>query len=299
MPWFIFALLGTLLYVCVAFIDKYMVETRVPQSGSLIVYSGILNLCVSLLASVYFHIPFNLNSGYIPLLVSGALLSIGTASYFTAIKYIPISMVTFLFQLIPVLLFITSFLIYGETVTVIQISGVILLILGVIALTKERLDYGDKLSMIKGISLIVIYDLCWVAGALSIKSVPGIGIPQILVYELCGFGIASLLLLSVRHIRNDFASSLSVISLGSLGILAVNEGILFISAKTLMNYAYTIGKAGLVSSVESIQPVVSVFMGYGLTLIAPKIFQEMTDRRPLVRNVVLGLVVLLGLHFIT
>jgi drug/metabolite transporter (DMT)-like permease len=298
MTWFLFALFGTVLYVCVAFIDKYLVEVRIPQSGALIVFSGIMNLFVSLFSSIYFHIPYSLGGEYSPLLVSGAFLAVGTAAYFAAIKYINISMVTFLFQLIPVILFITSFFMYGESVTMLQASGTVLLILSIMAITRERMEYGNRSSLIKGMALIGVYDVCWVAGALSIKSIPGIGIPQILIFELLGFGATSLFLLFVNSIRSDFIASLSTIKFDSLAILFVNEGVLFITAKTLMNYAYTIGKAGLVSSIESIQPVVSVFLGYTLSLIAPKIFKEKTEKVLLLKNVIFGLIILVGLRFI-
>jgi drug/metabolite transporter (DMT)-like permease len=257
-----------------------------------------MNLFVSLFSSIYFHIPYSLGGEYSPLLVSGAFLAVGTAAYFAAIKYINISMVTFLFQLIPVILFITSFFMYGESVTMLQASGTVLLILSIMAITRERMEYGNRSSLIKGMALIGVYDVCWVAGALSIKSIPGIGIPQILIFELLGFGATSLFLLFVNSIRSDFIASLSTIKFDSLAILFVNEGVLFITAKTLMNYAYTIGKAGLVSSIESIQPVVSVFLGYTLSLIAPKIFKEKTEKVLLLKNVIFGLIILVGLRFI-
>ena len=77
-------------------------------------------------------------------------------------------------------------------------------------------------------------------------------------------------------------------------IFFANE-LIFVGAKSITYYAYSIGPVSLVSVVNGIQPFIGLLYGWFLTALFPKQFTEDISKKGLAHKGSLGILALLGL----
>jgi len=298
----IFALSGVIFYTAVIFVDKYLLEKRLPDSRGIVIFTAIVSLVIG--SIVWFAIgtpllPFQTS---VLLLFSGLMVIGSTALYFHVLAEDNASFVQIFFQLIPIFVIAGAFLL-GERMTLLQIIGSSVVIIGTIALAKADGNSmsSNRKNISRSVAYMILYDIMWAVSALCIKSASSdISFPQLISYESFGIGLGGLLLvLFSKPIFKSFRDLSRNISLSTLIIICLNEGVLFLVGKSLLNYAYTLGSASLVSVVESTQIVVVLIVGFALSTIWPRIFKENTNRRILIRKLVYTFFVLLGITVIS
>ena len=94
-------------------------------------------------------------------------------------------------------------------------------------------------------------------------------------------------------IRISFYESIRTIRKAAFGVIFLNEGI-FVLAKSLTYYAYSIGPTALVSIVGNSQAFFGILYGGMLSLIAPHIFQENVTIKALAQKIIFAIILFIG-----
>lgn len=300
--WFLPAIGGVVLYSAVIFVDKYLLEKRLPDSRGIVIYTSLVSFTIGLMMWVIIGMPIIPFQPSILLIISGLLVIGSTALYFHVLAEENSSFVQIFFQLIPVFVIGGAFML-GERLTIFQLAGSLIVIMGTIALAKIDEGPGQNHTNIsmRSIWFMLAYDLMWAISVLCVKSASSnITFFQLVSYESFGVGVGGLALyLFHKPIQKSFSKLRKSIHPSTMIIIILNEGVLFLFGKSLMNYAYTLGSASLVSVVESAQILIILFVGFFLSKTWPKIFQENTDNKTFRRKLFYAIFVLIGIGVIS
>lgn len=296
MFWLFVALSGTLLYVAVMYIDKYVVEIKVDDPIVFGIISGLVSLAVAVLGISVFGLNGIPISAFFILLGAGILMGVANFLYFYALSKINVSNVAFLFQFVPVFVLIFAFVLLGETIGFVQLLGfslALISVFGVVLVDHTKDAVFDKFAVF----LIILYDIFYALAGVMIRSTAEhVKFGQLVMLEATGYAIVTCtLLLFSSKIRISLVKMVKKLRFWSGFIIVGNEGILFLGAKSAMNFAYTLAPAALVSIVESTQAVFTLFTGLLLTLLFPKVFQENTKPSALFKKIILSVFVVIGL----
>jgi len=98
-------------------------------------------------------------------------------------------------------------------------------------------------------------------------------------------------------IRSAFHESLRTVRKTGLSIIFFNEG-LFVLAKALTYYAYSIGPTAIVSIIGSTEVFFGIFYGGILSLIADHIFQENATVKGVARKFILAMILFIGIWLV-
>lgn len=299
--WLLLAALGTFLYACVTFVDKYVVEKVVSDSRGLVGISSIIAILVAICALPFLPYSIGLKDSFL-LFTSGALIVISLYIYFHVITRDHVSFVTIFFQIVPIFVIIFANLLLGEILTYTQVIGAFLIIIAGLAMAfADQTTKEFKWSFSKKTILwMLIYDMLWALAAICIKlTSESVSLGHLVVYESVGMGVLGLsITLLVKNFRNALVHTVTRIPKRYILVLIFNEGLLYLTAKLSMNYAYMLGSAGPVSLVESSQILMALILGFILSSIWPKIFKENTNKLAIKKKLIYGLFMIFGLSLL-
>lgn len=298
MNWFFLALLAPAIYTVNVFLDKYLIEAKIRDYRSLPIFGVIV--AIFFIATLSFFEGFGLlNFRNSLLIILTGIVSIWAFSlYLEALIIEEGSMIIILLQLVPIFVLILSFMLLGERLDIKQFIGFGLLIFAAIAASWKKTKTSFKFS--RALFFIILADILWAIPYVLVKFVStSISFFSLVVYESIGIILGGIFLyLFVTKIRIAFIKTITTIKKPTLGLVFLNECI-FLLGKILTYFAVILGPATLVSVLGSIQVFFGVLFGTCLTLIAPKIFKESISPKDLQRKAGLGLIVLLGIWFIS
>ena len=270
--WLFLSLLSPAVYAVVNFIDKYLLSKSFPDYRALPFYTAIMGAFVGFF--VWGYTRFNLLPGRDSaiLLFVGVLTLFSLVAYFMALSREETSVVILLFQMVPVITLVLSYIFLGERITFTQLVGFIFIMTSAVLISKPK--GREKFRLSRSFILILICDLIWAASAILMKYVLTVyTFSQVLAYESWGIAFGGLILwLFFRSYRAAFLKSVKNIRANTLGFLAVNE-LVYIVAKSLTFFAYTLGPVSLVSVLGTSQTFFGIAYGYILAFLAPKIFK--------------------------
>jgi drug/metabolite transporter (DMT)-like permease len=140
--WFLFALLGTALFGLVALTDKYMLSVHFKDP---LVYAWVTGVSGGGIAFVIHQGilvtgDLDVPSGWplASLLLPGALLFLAGFSYMRALSNAPAPLVVAYSQLTPVFAFLLGFWVLSETLSLVQVFGLVLVIGSAVALALAK-----------------------------------------------------------------------------------------------------------------------------------------------------------------
>lgn len=294
MTWLFYALLSPIIYTVVNFIDKYVVEHRVKDYRAMPIYGSITGAVVGTLFWMITGYPALPLQDCLILFLSGSLTIWGAALYFNAMSRSETSVIILLLQSLPIFTLVFSFVLLGERLSFPQMIGFIFLMSASLLASFRKSRRRTKLDI--SFWLIIATNIFWAAAAVLVKfSVTNLSFSQILSYESWGIGLGGVaLLVLLPQTRSAFIQSAQKSSKGTLLIFFTNE-LIFVGAKSITYYAYSIGPVSLVSVVNGIQPFIGLLYGWLLTALFPKQFSEDISKKGLAHKGALGILALLGL----
>jgi len=141
MAWILLPLCAQLLYTTGSFIDKYLLQRYFSsgKTGALLIFGAIMGFL--LLPIIWLIEPNALSISVrdaLLLIASGLLFNLYLLPYLAALSRDETSNVVSVFQIIPVLGFIFGFIFLGETLTLEQIIGGLVVVGGSVALTVHK-----------------------------------------------------------------------------------------------------------------------------------------------------------------
>lgn len=299
MNWLIPALISPLLYTATNFIDKYLIEKLLPDYRVVPILSGSIGFIAGTIFFALNGFTFIDHRDGAIILVTGILTLWGLVPYYEALMSEETSKIIILFQSIPIFVLTLSYIFLGETISQKQLIGFALILASAMLVSASSIsDFKFKIN--KPFVLIIIVNLLWAVSAVLLKfSLGSYDLKTIINYEGWGVGIGALYLyIFSSEIRNAFNKTMKKLKKYTIGVMCLNE-VIFITAKSVMFFAYSLGPAALVSVVGSAQAFWGILAGAVLTLLFPRIFKEDIGKDTIVKKVVCSAVMITGIWLVS
>jgi len=281
-----------------AFIDKYLVVKEVKDYRAMPIYGAITGFIMGLIFWIAAGFPVLALKDALILLLIGAMTIWTAIIYFKAMSLEEASKLILFFQMVPIFIMTLSFIFLKEKISLVQFLGFSLILFSVIGVSDNFSKKGFQFS--KAFWLIMLADLMWSISAILMKFVVNKNsFAEVLSYESWGLGLGGIVLyLFFPLVRKAFNESIRTVRKKALVIIFSNE-VLFVFAKALRFFAYSIGITALVSAVGSTEVFMGIFIGIILTIFAPHILKEDISKRTLLKKGALSLVMFAGLILVS
>lgn len=302
--WFLISIIPPALWALTNHIDKYLISGigRTKSVSTLIVYSGLIGFPAALvIGSLNLG---SLNIGFIYILMSlmaGAIYMCALIAYFRALEWGDASQVVPLFQLSPIISAILGFIFFEEILSIDQILGALVIIIGSIGLSVEFSQIESRILFRKSIFLLMFLSSFLLAlQGLLFKYVALNDVYwETSFWMYVGYFVYTLILVSFgSKIRRDFVKDLSRSTSGIVGLNITNE-IIAVVGNLLFNSALLLAPMGLVYFVsEGFQPFFVLVLGILITKFFPKLGQENISADHLTQKVLAITLMAVGVYLI-
>uniref|UniRef100_A0A7C3YLP9 EamA domain-containing protein n=1 Tax=Geoglobus ahangari TaxID=113653 RepID=A0A7C3YLP9_9EURY len=132
----ILALISAILWGLAPILDKYALQ-EIPVYPAIVIRSAGAVLAIFIITMLLGKIEFRFSAGIALLLISGAISgAFGMIFYFEALKTIGASRAVPITAIYPMFTAIFSFLLFSEQISARVISGIVLIILGIILVSE-------------------------------------------------------------------------------------------------------------------------------------------------------------------
>lgn len=291
MYWFFIALGAPILWAMVNIADQYLVShyTEGEQgSAGLVIFTSLIGIFVALAILLCSHSIFMVPMLDRVLLIATGIFTIGWfILYLFALEIEDVSIVASWFLTVPIFGFIFSYVFLGEMLTLHQILGSLIVLIGVgiisFDFTKEKKRaFKWKPALYMTLSCIIIA----LSGVIFKYVTVEDNFWQSSFWEYVGVGLAGVILyVAVPAYRKEF---LSMLRLGGMKIFFLNFGIEIstILGNMLTNFAVLLAPVTMVYLVGSFQPAMVLTLTLFCTRFFPSIAKEDMSSRILVPKIV-------------
>jgi drug/metabolite transporter (DMT)-like permease len=296
MSYFI-ALVPPFLDSIAVYVDKFLLSKFDVNSTIITIYSGLFAFLAGLIVLLFTgYTPVDTKSALIVFL-SGFLGIFYLFAYFKALTYDEGSRVGALFQFIPVMVLILSFLLLGEKLLFKQYIGTTFIVVAGFLLSIDKLGTG-VFRVNKAFWFMLL--ACFFSASVYVlfkMGVKELGFWVSLPYE--GFGSLAATLCIILY-RENFAllrNSKKIFTKTIVGYMTLVELLARISRYVLF-YALTFIPASIASVLMGFQPLFLLILGVGLSLWFPYIIKEVVTKKTVGLKLGATAGIFLGLYFI-
>lgn len=298
MTWFLIALLAPAFWSATNHIDKYLLERyfKGGGEGALFIFSSAIGL-VFLPLVLIIHpeaLSYPLLSGLL-ITLNGSLYILGLIPSIYALKRGEVSVTIPLFQMVPVFSFILAWIILGETLTLLQMLGGIIVIGGSIALSLEMSEV-KKIVFNKTVFLLMLLSSLLLSFHFVLFKVFAIEstLMTTIFWEYIGFALTAIcLFVFIPIYRKQFIRIIKENKGRTLTLNGANE-VLNLMGKFSFNFASLLVPIALVWFIAGLQPIFVFVYGLILTLFFPHISKEKITKGHLIHRITAICVMLIG-----
>jgi uncharacterized membrane protein len=298
MNWFYWALLSPALMAMSNHFDKYLLEKYFKTNGSLILiiistFSAILFIPIAVLMSGNV---FNITGLEIIWLIAQSIVQLlAIWIYLYVLKESEASIVVPFFQFLPIFYYILSYIFLGETLTLFQITGSLVIMAGALILSLEIQSDFKVIFKYKLFWLMLLSSLMLAISGVIFKNVAlEASFWTATFWDYVGWVLFSLtvviftpkLRLNIKQVFKE--NKLRIISLNTL-----NESIYLLGELT-GRFAGMLAPLALVEAVSGFQPAFVFIFGSLLAFFFPRISQESLSRKDLIQKIVAIVIIVLG-----
>ena len=300
MTWFWIALAAPMLWGAVNHMDKYIISKYFSGKGvgALVIFTSLSGCIASIFILIFNYHSIELRMGDAVLIAcNGALLVASFIPYLHALEEEDASLVTALYQLIPVFDYFLAFIFLKEHLSIIQILGSLLVVSGAIVIS---LDLSGKVRVkIKPLLLMVLSAFMIAVNALIFKIVAlQANFWGTAFWEYVGGLILGVLLFSfIKLYRQQFITTIKKNKTLVLGLNLFSE-LLNIAAKLLANFASLLAPLALVWVVNGFQPAIVFIYGLLLTMFIPSVIKEKIERKVLIQRISAIILIFAGVYIL-
>ncbi len=300
MNWFLISLIGPLLWALVNHIDKYIISKYFTGRGvgSLVIFTGASGFLISL--GILIFRPDSVFINFFNALfiaINGAILVVSFIPYLYALEDEEASWASSLFQLIPIYGYFLALIFLGEKLTLIQIIGSILVIIGAIIISTNfvgKIKFKLKPFLLMSLSSFLIALNALIFKIIAIDS----DFVGVAFWEYIGGAIFGLGLFSFSRLyREQFIATIAKSRTRVLTINLVSE-LLNIGAKLAANFASLLAPLVLVWVVNGLQPMFVLIYGIIITLFMPHLGKEDLSLHNVIKKVIAMIVIFIGIYLL-
>lgn len=298
MSWITFALLAPLFSTATNYIDKYMIGDRIKNPQVLAIAMAIMSLIAGTIAWML--------NGFLLLSPTDAALVLGAGVisffswvyYFKALEYEETSIVILLFQASPVATLILSWLFLNETISQQQLFGFILILAATTAVSLRDAE-SNSLKIAPSFWLVNISNILWAISAVMLKfSINTESLIHVLPYEGWGLALGGVILLIINPtVRKSFKEESRKLQKSTLAYIFGNEGIA-LASRWITILAFSLGPVALVDVVVGVQVFYGIALGFVLTHLFPKVFNEDTSKAGLTLKITSAIALFYGIYLL-
>lgn len=277
MNWLLYAIASPALYAVTNYIDKFLVEKRIRNPLLVPTFAGLIILALGILILAIKHFPILTLMPLVLILLSGILLFIYLIPYFQALVMEETSRIVPLFEASPIFVLLMSYLFLGESLSMKQLFGFALILIGGFAISSKKIDLKIFIPR-KTFWLMMVSSLLWSLTVILFKFVViSSDFWTTFAYESIGTGLASIVVLIVkwREIRLFVKRSFK----GDILILFILNSIFGVIAQYSFSVAILLAPAALVSVIGGTQPFFVLVFGVFLSLFFPHIIKENIEKK--------------------
>lgn len=299
MSWFFIALIAPALWSVTNYIDKYLIEKYFKGGGvgALLIFSSLVGVIVIPFILLVEQNVLNVSSSQVGLLIAGSIVLVTDFYlYLRALQNDEVSTVVPMLQMIPVFGFVLAYVFLGETLSVTQVTGALLIIIGAVAISLSLKEGRVRFKKVVFFLMMPAAFFGALAG-LVFKSVAletGYWIATFWFYV--GFIFIALFLLSfIRPYRKQFVEIIRVNRVPIIGLNALNE-LIAVGASLTFGFALLLAPLALVQAVNGFQPFFILLYGVILTLFFPHLGTESLARRNLIPKIMAIFIMFVGVY---
>lgn len=289
---YLFALFPSFLDSIAVFLDKYLLSKYDIDSTTLTIYSGFFAFVIGIVVWVLNGFTLVDTKSALIITLTGVIGLFYLFSYFKALTYDEASRVGSLFQFVPVMVIILSFLFLGESLRLTQYIGSAFIIGSGFLLSLKKLDSGifnvNKAFLFMLLSS-TLSALVYVLFRLGVKDV---GFWNVLPYEGLGGGIAALMIVCYKDNFKKIKKSVNTMTKTVFVYLTLIEAISRMARLSLF-FALTLIASPIVSVLQGFQPLVLLIMGVVISVWFPKELKEVIN----IQTISLKFVAVIGIFY--
>jgi drug/metabolite transporter (DMT)-like permease len=287
MSWFFIALWAPFLVACANHNDKLLLSKYLKEKniGSIVIPSSLFSGAA--IAIVWFIQP---DVYGVSLVQGSALVATGMLSVFASLCYLyaldldEASFVTPFYQTVPIFAYFLGYFVLGETITLVQGLGSVVIIVGALALSFEFGSRGLRFKR-NVVALMLAASFLSATNGVIFKLIAlEKGFWVSLFWGFVGQVMAGLtLLVCVPSYRRDFLGLFKQQKAAVVGLIALSR-ILFSVSEAVTLYATLLAPVALVLLVNSFQPLFVFTLGIAVTLFFPRVAKESLGRMKLLQK---------------
>ncbi len=295
--WLLIASIAPLLWATANHIDKYLITKFGVGIGTkgLIIFSCLLSSITVIVVSFFLpktHILAFPTLNIIVLITTGILWSLGILFYLFALGEDETSFVVAMFQLIPVFAFIMGFLFLGETISIRQIIGALIIILGGILVS---LNFNEKFKFKKKLFILMVSSSFVIAlSQILFKFAALDNFKGAMFWQYTGTLLLGLIFLCLPSFKKEFFSVFKNNLTGKIFFWSVMVEILTLIGNSLVSFSVLIAPVAMVLLVESFQPALSFILAIIITIFIPTFAKEDLSPKILFQKITAIAIVLIG-----
>lgn len=305
MNWLTIATIAYLLIALQTILDKFLLSSkRVNHPAVYAFYSGVMSFFTLVLFPFGFHaIGADL---FIQYIFSGALFTFGMLLLFFAIQKSEASrVIPVVGVVIPLVTYFLSVIFLKDSLSPIQIWGVIILILGGLLISWLRPETGEKHGFFDGFyQAIASGVLLAVAYTLFKRFYQDDNFMDVFIWTRLGLFVGALALLLVGNWRKAIFSSLTNFKKPnheqqSSGLLFVVNKIMGGVGSVLLNRSMSLGNITVVNALVALEYVFIFILGVGFTYYLPQVFREKMDWKHSLQKISAILIISIGIFLVS
>ncbi len=301
MTWLLFAFSGPVLWAISTHLDKYLVEKYFKQGdvAMLLFFTACAGVVTLPFIALYEPTVFRPSIGSIALIIGSGVLYMGAMLlYLHALQSEDASVVSPFFQAVPLFGYALAYLFLGETLSITQMAGGALIIVGTL-IVSVRFDRAGRVFKLR---LAVLMLACGLAAALSglIFKIFAIDVAfwTTTFWMFVGEGIFGAALLSIRSYRRGLVAVLRANTTALLTINGSNE-LINLGGGLGNRYALMFAPLSIVQAISSTTTLFVFAFGVVLSVLFPHLTYETLSRRDLAQKGAAAIFVALGVALVT
>ena len=300
MSWLLFAFSGPVLWAISTHFDKYLVEQYFKHSdvAVLLVFTALIGLLT--LPFIAFYEPkfASPGAGRMALMATSGILYMGAMLfYLRALQAEEASVVAPFFQAVPLFGYVLGYLSLGETLSILQMAGGVLIVAGTMIVSVR---FGSGFRVFK-LRLAMLMLACGFASALSglIFKIFAIEVEfwTTTFWMFVGEAIFGIALLTIASYRRQFFAVLRRNTAALLTINGSNE-LINLGGGLGNRYALMLAPLSLVQAIGSATTLFVFAFGVVLSILFPRLARETLSFRELLQKGTAALLVAVGVALV-
>jgi len=287
MNWVFLALLSPFLSALANIADKFLLGKRMVNCFALLPVAGFFALLFGIGSWLFVSFDGVPLSKLAIAFVLGIVGSFLYMLYYFVLSSEEVSRVISMWYVQPVFVLLIAFVFLGESVPFFKVGGVLLCVVGAVALGVDKLPKGFAFR--KGFWWLMLN--CVISALVSVGlkfSLEGVSYWQIFSAQSFGLFVGLSSTIFMPSVRKHLGHVLR-----NVHILGVSEVFAF-AAKLVLLAAFALAPVSLVSALSSVQPLFVLGLSLFLSLFVPSILKEEWSRDVLLKKSLSVVVIVVG-----